>query len=146
MAFTARHLVRFADIDWARVVYFARFFDFAHRTFEDFFNDHAKIPYGEVLAQRRLGFPIVHSEANFFAPLRLGDTARIVMEVLTISKRSVTSRFTFYRGETDERCAVIVLKQAGIDTSTFTATQFPDDLHALLAAQLTQEPEKTAPR
>lgn len=140
MAYTARHLVRFADIDWARVVYFARFFDFAHRTFEDFWNHHAKVPYAEVLAARRLGFPIVHSEADFYAPLRLGDTARVVMEVLALSRRSVTSRFTFYRGETDERCAVIVLKQAGIDTTTFTAAQFPDDLHGFLAAELVPPP------
>jgi YbgC/YbaW family acyl-CoA thioester hydrolase len=136
MAFTARVRVRFADIDWARVVYFARFFDFAHRTFEDFFNDEAKLPYATVLAERHLGFPIVNSQAEFFAPLRLGDTARVVMEVLKLSKRSVTSRFTLYRGETDERCAVIVLKQAAIDTKDFKGVELPDDVHALLAAQL----------
>lgn len=140
MAFTARHPVRFADIDWARVVYFARFFDLAHRTFEDFFNEHAKLPYGEVLTTRALGFPIVHSEADFFAPLRLGDTARVVMEVTALSKRSVTSRFTVYRSESDERCAVLVLKQAAIDTATFKGAEFPDDVHALFAAQLVTAP------
>ena len=136
MAFTSKLKVRFADIDWARVVYFARFFDFAHRTFEDFFNEHAKLTYASVLADRKLGFPIVSSQAEFFAPLRLGDTARIVMDVVKLSKRSVTSRFTLYRGETEERCAVITLKQAAIDTSTFQGTELPDDVHALFAAQL----------
>lgn len=136
MAFTSKLKVRFADIDWARVVYFARFFDFAHRTFEDFFNEHAKLPYAAVLADRKVGFPIVSSTAEFFVPLRLGDTARVQMEVLKLSKRSVTSRFTLYKDETDERCAVIVLKQAAIDTSTFTGTELPDDIHALLSAHL----------
>ncbi|MDP1827174.1 MAG: thioesterase family protein [Archangium sp.] len=136
MAFTARVRVRFADIDWARVVYFARFFDFAHRTFEDFFNDHAKLPYAALLAERKLGFPIVSSQAEFFAPLRLGDTARIVMDVIKLSKRSVTSRFTLYRDETDERCAVIVLKQAAIDTTDFKGIEYPDDIHALFVAHL----------
>ncbi len=139
MAFVARHPVRFADIDWARVVYFARFFDLAHRTFEDFFNVHAQLPYGEVLTARRLGFPIVHSEADFFAPLRLGDTARVVMEVVALSRRSVTSRFTVYRSESEERCAVLVLKQAAIDTASFKGVEFPDDVHALFAAQLVSE-------
>lgn len=136
MAFTSKLRVRFADIDWARVVYFARFFDFAHRTFEDFFNEHAKVTYAEVLAERKLGFPIVTSTAEFFAPLRLGDIARVEMEVLKLSRRSVTSRFTLYRDSNGERCAVIVLKQAAIDTSTFTGTELPDDIHAMLAAQL----------
>ncbi len=136
MAFTSKLRVRFADIDWARVVYFARFFDFAHRTFEDFFNEHAKVTYAEVLAERKLGFPIVNSTAEFFAPLRLGDIARVEMEVLKLSKRSVTSRFTLYRDSNGERCAVIVLKQAAIDTSTFAGCELPDDIHALFAAQL----------
>ena len=140
MAFTARLRVRFADIDWARVVYFARFFDFAHRTFEDFFNEHAKLPYAEVLSTRKLGFPIVTSQAEFFGPLRLGDTARVLMEVTSLSKRSVTSRFTLYKDETDERCAVITLKQAAIETDGFTGIEFPDDIHALFSAQLTSSP------
>ncbi len=134
MAFTARVTVRFADIDWARVVYFARYFDFAHRCFEDFFNESAKLPYAAVLAERRLGFPIVHSEADFFGPLRLGDTARVVMDVVRLSKRSVTSRFTLFRGDTDERVAVITLKQAAIDTTDFRGIEFPDDVHALFAS------------
>jgi len=129
--FTARLPVRFADIDWARVVYFARYFDFAHRCFEDFFNEHAKLPYAAVLAERKLGFPIVHSEGEFFAPLRLGDTARVVMEVTRLSKRSVTSRFTFFRGEGDEKVAVITLKQAAIDTTDFRGIELPDDIHGL---------------
>lgn len=145
MAFTARHPVRFADIDWARVVYFARYFDLAHRTFEDFFNEHAKLPYGEVLTARSLGFPIVHSDADFFAPLRLGDTARVVMEIAALSRRSVTSRFTVYRSESDERCAVIVLKQAAIDTATFKGTEFPADVHALFAAHLVSDPPPPTP-
>jgi 4-hydroxybenzoyl-CoA thioesterase len=141
MAFTTRLRIRFADIDWARVVYFARFFDYAHRTFEDFFNEHAKLPYAEVLSERKLGFPIVNSQAEFFAPLRLGDTARISMEVTRLSKRSVTSRFTLYRGETEERCAVITLKQAAIDTTTFEGIELPDDVHALFSAHLIKTSE-----
>ncbi len=130
-SFTARLPVRFADIDWARVVYFARYFDFAHRCFEDFFNEHAKLPYASVLSERRLGFPIVHSEADFFGPLRLGDTARVVMEVERLTRRSVTSRFTLYRGESEEKVAVITLKQAAIDTADFKGVEFPDDVFAL---------------
>lgn len=139
MAFTTRLNIRFADIDWARAVYFARFFDYAHRTFEDFFNEHAKMPYATVLAERKLGFPIVNSTAEFFVPLRLGDTARIVMDVTRLSKRSVTSRFTMFRGDTDEKCAVITLKQAAIDTDKFTGIEMPDDVHAQLAAHLVKE-------
>jgi YbgC/YbaW family acyl-CoA thioester hydrolase len=136
MAFTSKTVVRFADIDWARVVYFARFFDYAHRAFEDFFNVESGIPYLVLLEKHQLGFPIVHSEANFKAPLRLGDTARVVMEILKLSHRSVTTQFTLFRGDTSEVCAVIVLKQACIDTKTFVACSMSDEVHAALKTHL----------
>lgn len=133
--FSSRHPIRLSDLDWGRVMYFARYFDFAHRTFEDFFNAQQNLTYATLLNERALGFPVVHSEAEFLGPYRLGDTARVEMEVTRLSKRSVTSRFTFYRGETNERCAVITLKQAVVKTMDKGAAgvEMPDDIHALLA-------------
>jgi 4-hydroxybenzoyl-CoA thioesterase len=136
MAFTSRIVVRFADIDWARVVYFARFFDYAHRTFEDFFNVDTPVSYARLLEEHHVGFPIVHSEANFRSPLRLGDTARIVMQVVKLSSRSVTTTFTFFRGETDESCAQLTLKQAAINTTSFTAIAMPPAIEAQLRRHL----------
>lgn len=132
MAFTTNIEVRFADVDWARVVYFARYFDFCHRAVEDFFNAQPGLTYVELLEQRKLGLPIVHAEASYFAPFRLGDTARITLEIVTLSEKSFTSRLTMFRGATEERCAVIQLKQAAIDTSQFRGTRLPDDVVALL--------------
>lgn len=139
MAFTARIVVRFADIDWARVVYFARYFDYAHRAFEDFWNAQPGLGYRELLEERRVGFPIVHSEGQFFGPLRMGDTARIELSVTRLTKKSVTTRFTFFRNESDEKLAVITLKQAAIDALTFKAMEYPDDLHAALAPLVVTE-------
>lgn len=136
MAFTSRLPVRLADVDWARVVYFARYFDFAHRCLEDFFAQ-AGLPFGALLEDRKLGFAIVHSEGDWFAPLRLGDTARVVFEVTRLTQRSVTSRFTIFRGEGDEKLACIVLKQAAIETGAFSGIELPADVHALFAAQAT---------
>jgi 4-hydroxybenzoyl-CoA thioesterase len=139
MSFTTRIVVRFADIDWARVVYFARYFDFAHRAFEDFWNAQPGLDYGTLLGERRIGFPIVHSEGQFFGPLRMGDTARVVMDVTRLTKKSVTSRFTIFRNESDEKLAVITLKQAAIDSHSFKPMEYPDDLHASLAAHVVAE-------
>lgn len=139
MSFSIQFPVRFAEVDWARVVYFARYFDFAHRCFEDFFNVHAGISYVAVLDAKNLGFPIVHSEGQHFAPLKLGDTVRVVMDVVKLSRRSVTSRFTLFRGDSDTKVAVITLKQAAIDTAKFVGCEFPDDIYALFEKQLVSE-------
>jgi YbgC/YbaW family acyl-CoA thioester hydrolase len=139
MSFTTRIVVRFAEIDWARVVYFARYFDFAHRAFEDFWNAQPGLDYGTLLNERHVGFPIVHSEGQFFGPLRMGDTARVVMDVTRLTKKSVTSRFTIFRNESDEKLAVITLKQAAIDALSFKPMEYPDDLHAALTPHLISE-------
>ena len=136
MAFTIQFRVRFAEIDLGRVVYFARYADFAHRCFEDFFTVGAKLPYGAMMESRDVAFPIVHTEADYVSPLRVDDSVRVVMEVVRLTARSVTSRFTIFREGDGTRCAVILLKQACIRLSTFQGCEMPAELHALFAAHL----------
>jgi YbgC/YbaW family acyl-CoA thioester hydrolase len=137
--FVARFPVRLAEVDWARCVYFARYLDYAHRAQEDFWNAQAGLSFATLIAARKVAFPIVHTEGQYFAPLRLGDTARIELAVTRLTKKSATSRFTFYRGETDERVALVVLKQACIDSHTFVGREYPDDVSAVLAQHLVLE-------
>lgn len=135
MAFTIQFRVRFAEIDLGRAVYFARYADFAHRCFEEFFTVGANLPYGAMMEARDVAFPIVHSEADYFSPLRVDDSVRVEMEVTRLTFKSVTSRFTISRERDGKKCAVIVLKQACINAA-FEARELPGDLHALFAAHL----------
>lgn len=135
MAFTIQFRVRFAEIDLGRAVYFARYADFAHRCFEEFFTVGAKLPYGAMMETRDVAFPIVHSEADHYAPLRVDDSVRVEMVVTRLTMKSVTSRFTIFRESDNTKCAVIVLKQACI-SAAFKSREMPPDLHALFAAHL----------
>jgi YbgC/YbaW family acyl-CoA thioester hydrolase len=136
MAYTRRLPIRFADVDCARVVYFPRFFDYCHGVQEDFFGDEVGAPYAELMGQRHLGFPSVHAEADFKAPFRLGETARIVLEVAKVGRRSATLRFRLYRGDTDELCATVVNVVACIDLRTFAAAELPEDVRGALQRHL----------
>lgn len=134
--FVARFPVRLAEVDWARCVYFARYLDYAHRAEEEFWNAQPGLSFATLIAEHKITFPIIHSKTQYFGPLRLGDTARIELAVTRLTKRSATSRFNFYRGETEERVALVVLKQACIDSHTFTAREYPDDVSAVLGQHL----------
>jgi 4-hydroxybenzoyl-CoA thioesterase len=136
MAYTSRLAVRFADVDYARVVYFPRFFDFCHRVFEDFFADELKVPYARLLEERNIGFPAVHAEADYRAPLRFGDTARVVLETLKVSARSAQCRYRLYRGESEELCATVLVVTAAIAIDTFKGSEFPADVRAVLEKHL----------
>src|SRR3954453_22256147 len=107
MAFTKKIPVRFEDVDFARVVFFPRLFAYCHQAFEDFFGAAVGISYAQMLQKRKVGYPSVHAEADFKHPLRFGDTARIVMETIKLSSKSITSRYRIYLGDSKTLCAEV---------------------------------------
>ena len=131
--FTYHRPVRFADVDAARIVFFARFLEYCHDALEALF---AGLPggYPHLTMVRDLGIPTVHVEMDFEAPLRYGDVARIEITVLAVGRTSVTFRHAIHRDADGVRCAtirhVIVLTRL----STLTAEPLPDDVRALLEA------------
>jgi 4-hydroxybenzoyl-CoA thioesterase len=143
MAYTQRIDVRFPDVDFARVVYFPRLFDYCHRTFEDFFAAEVGMPYARMLGERKVGFPARHAEADFQAPLRFGDVCRVVMDVLELGDKSLTCRFRLFLGETSQLCAMAQVTQVAIDMDTFKARALPADLKAIFAKHLVEDAEET---
>ena len=93
--------VRFGDCDPAGIVYFPRFFDFFHQAMESWF---ARVghDYDDLILGRRLGFPAVHTEADFRAPCHLGEVVVVEQRVERVGTKSI--RFGYrIRGEADER-------------------------------------------
>src|SRR6266436_6043673 len=69
MAFRTSVPVRFGDVDHAGIVFYPKFFVYFHEAFERFFDD-ARITYERLIAERRIGFPTVHIDCDYLAPLR----------------------------------------------------------------------------
>ena len=65
--------VRFGHVDPAGIVYFPRIFDYLHDVFEEVWEEHVGQRYYHLLLDRKIGFPLVHSEVDFERPLRFGD-------------------------------------------------------------------------
>ena len=130
MAFERTRSIRFADVDFARVVYYPRFFDFCHEAFEDFFAEEVGCSYPKMLQERGVGFPSVHCDADYKTPLRFGDSVRIVLTCPKVSNRSVTTRYTLYRNGEAEPCAVLNVVSVAIEMGTFKGSTVPDDVKA----------------
>ncbi|MFT3838589.1 MAG: thioesterase family protein [Myxococcaceae bacterium] len=128
MAFERRIQIRFDEVDFARVVYYPRFFNYAHQVFEDFFAQEVGFTYAKMLQERKVGYPSVHCEADFRRPLRFGDVARIVMETVEVGTRSISCRYRFYVGDSTELCAELKVVCAGIEMDTFKGQPIPDDV------------------
>jgi YbgC/YbaW family acyl-CoA thioester hydrolase len=97
--FALRVPVMFHDVDAAGTAYYPRLIDFCHCAFEAFFNERIGPAYSKVIA-RGTGFPTVHFEVDFIAPIRHGDTIDIGVRVDQVGRTSVSLAFEARRGKT----------------------------------------------
>lgn len=130
MAFRTTIPVRFGDVDHAGIVYYPRFYIYFHEAFEDLFNE-AGHSYVQLLDRDRIGFPTVHVETDFKAPLRYGDSLDVELAVLRLGERSATMRYTGYRHRDGQLCVICEITMACIDLDAFKARAIPPDIRAL---------------
>ena len=125
--------VRFEDVDAAGIVFFARFFGYCHEAMEALLG---AVPggYAALILGRKIGFPAVHVEADFAAPLRFGDVARIEVLVEHIGTSSCALRNRFTRIGDGMSVASILHVCAVSDLTNLRAVPIPDDVRAVLTA------------
>jgi 4-hydroxybenzoyl-CoA thioesterase len=90
--------VRFAHCDPAGIVFYPRFFDIVHEAKEDWFSAVIGLPFRQLITERRRGFPIVHLEADFFAPSRIGDEIDIAITAAELGASSLHLHYALSLG------------------------------------------------
>lgn len=138
-SFTAEIKVRFADVDHAGIVYYPRFFHYFHVAMEELYEREFGKTYPEVLDGDRVGFPAVHSEADYRAPVRYGDTLRIRVTCAKLGRRSVTLRYRASRAADGTECAEGRVTTACVDMRTFTPMEVPGAYREFLSRFLETE-------
>jgi 4-hydroxybenzoyl-CoA thioesterase len=129
--------VSFEDVDAAGIVFFARYFGYCHEAMERFFGG---VPGGYVglITKRRIGFPTVHLETDYTAPLRYGDVARIAISVAKLGTTSCTFRYDVTRTSDGAKVASITQVVVSTNLDTMTKLPMPPDCRSLLAATANQ--------
>jgi YbgC/YbaW family acyl-CoA thioester hydrolase len=117
-------------------VYYPHFFIYFHEAFEDFFND-AGISYVQLLDERRIGFPTVHVDTDYKAPLRYGDRLDIEVSVTKLSNRSLVMRYDGFRHRDGKQSVSCTITTVCVDMDTFTSREIPPDLRELFERFLT---------
>ena len=132
MAFRTSVPVRFGDVDHAGIVFYPKFFVYFHEAFERFFDD-ARITYERLIGERRLGFPTVHIDCDYKAPLRYGDSLDLELSVPRVGNRSATFRYAGYRHRDGMHAVTAEITCACVDMDKFQALEIPADLRAFFA-------------
>ncbi len=128
--------VRFEEVDAAGIVFFARFLNYAHEAMEELFGA-LDGGYQGVVVGRQLGFPAVHVDTTYTAPLRYGDTVSIRVDVVKLGVTSCTLRYRFTRSDGVDSATVLhtVVCCALGEPGRPRKLPFPADVRALLEAE-----------
>lgn len=125
--FTYQTPVRFSDVDHAGIVYYPRFFHLFHVAFEELWRARmGALAYRELIDRDRVGFPAVHADCDFRAPLRFGDVAEIEVAVARLGVTSITFRYRVHRSEPRALCAEGRVTCAVVDLARFVAIPVPE--------------------
>lgn len=136
VAYTSIQKIRFDDVDGAGIVYYPRFLHLCHAAFEDFFDSAAPFSYPELIAGKRLGFPTVHIEADFKAPLSYGDTAIVTLTVREIGRSSVKTRYEIKRKRDGVTSFVADITTVLISLDSQKAEPLTDELRRVFGTYL----------
>jgi 4-hydroxybenzoyl-CoA thioesterase len=132
--FVHHHRVRFDEVDAAGLAYFAHFFRWCHDAMEAMLAP-LEGGYSALVAQRRLGLPAVHVEADFSSPLKFGDEVRVTVCVERIGTSSCALRFELDHPD-GRHVATVRHVVAFIDLNALRSRALPVDLRALLEGHM----------
>jgi len=127
--------IKFEEVDAANIVFFARFANYAHEAMEHFFGG---VPggYPGLVVLRKIGFPAVHLDIAFTAPLRYGDALRIETTVGKVGNRSIVFRYRMFNAATDKLSAELAHTVVVSDLRALASCEMPADVRALLLQHL----------
>ncbi len=126
--------VRFHEVDSAGIVFFARIFQYHHDAYEAWVRAIGW-PLDPTIWERGYGLPLVHAEADFSAPIRLGQEVRIRLRPTAVGTKSMTVRSELH-GPDDARLAVVTTVHCCVDPKSKQPIPLPEGLRKAIEAYL----------
>jgi YbgC/YbaW family acyl-CoA thioester hydrolase len=132
--FIYRTQLRLKDTDATGVLYFSEQFKFAMEAFEEFLKERG-FAWKELMASAFL-LPVVHAEADYTAPLMVGDELEIILKVRKVGSSSVTLQYSFRSPERKIEVGRAEVIHVAIDKETRVPMPIPDFLRVILESEL----------
>lgn len=89
LEFIYRRIIRIQDTDATGVLYFANQFQISLEAFEEFMRQSG-FSLDLMIEEKKLLLPIVHTEGDFFMPLKVGDEVDVSLSFTRIGNSSFT--------------------------------------------------------
>ncbi len=121
--------INFFDVDPGGILFFGNYFRYAHAAFEKMmeeFNFQRDYFQDEFYA-----IPIVHTEADYFAPVRFGEKIKIVIKLEAVKNSSFVLNYEFVDKLNNKR-ALLKTVHVMINKSKIEKVNIPDELREKL--------------
>lgn len=133
-AFETSFQVRFGHVDPAGIAYFPRIFDYVHDVFEEVWERHVGQRYYHLLLERKIGFPLVHSDVDFKRPLRFGDRPAVRVTCFRLGRSALGLRYVVRMA--DEVCVDARMVTACVDLDGMRSREIPPEFRERFEALL----------
>lgn len=97
--YTYNRKVHLHEIDPAGVIFFGNVYNIAQEAFEDMLLSF-DIPISMVIYQSEVIYPVIHSQAEYFSPIRLGHELTINITLGKLSDASFSLAYEFMNQHT----------------------------------------------
>ncbi len=128
--FTYRTKIRLKDTDATGVLYFSEQFKLALEAFEEFLASQG-FSLRELLNSSYL-MPIVHAEADYSAPLKVGDPLEISLQVAKLGTSSITLQYALFDPDRKIPVGRVEIVHVVVDREKGISVPIPDFLRKLL--------------
>ncbi len=125
-----RRKVRLQDTDATGVLYFPEQLKMALEVFEDFLSHH-EISWRHLIDSPYL-LPVVHAEADYLAPVMVGDELEIYLTVQAVGTKSVTLSYRLVDPKRQLDVGTAKIIHVAVDKETRTSVPLPDFLRTIL--------------
>lgn len=137
--FIYRTQIRLKDTDATGVLYFSEQYKFALEAFEEFLKDRG-FSWRALMGSAFL-FPVVHCEAEYKAPLMVGDQLEVSFSVAKIGTSSITLQCTFRDPERNIDVGSTKIVHVAVDRESRQTVPIPDFLRPILESGLSAPSE-----
>lgn len=96
MIFHAKNRVRMHDTDMAGILYFPRQFRFIHDAWEDLMETEG-LDFHKMIYEENFLFVVAHAEADYLAPLKVGDYLDVKVTCEKIGTTSFTMKYEIFK-------------------------------------------------
>jgi len=87
--FKHQHKIRFADVDYAGIMFYPRYFEMLNAVVEDFFANELGASFAHMIDDLGIGIPLGNVETRFVAPCRLDDILTFTLHVKQLGEKKL---------------------------------------------------------